>query len=344
VNVERKPSTGWTALGTMLAPVAWGSTYVVVTEVLPPGRPLFVAAARVAPAAAVLLVAGAFGSHRRPRGREWVHTILVSTFSIVLFFPLLVIALYRLPGGVAAAVGGLQPLLVLGLSWAVSRQRPIRRNVTVACIAAIGVGMVVLRPGAGLDPIGLVVALAANVCFAVGVVLTQRFPTPSNRASSTGWQLAIGAMVLVPLSVLVEGRPPTLDLAAVVGLAYLSLIATGVAFLVWFSGVRCLPASAPPLLGLAAPVTGAALGWLILGQSMSPVQLAGFGVSIAAIAYGAMLGGLPPAAVRSVQLAEPARVDGLLPGRSPSVLYDGHMDVGVPGASDRRCPSTSASA
>ena len=45
------------------------------------------------------------------------------------------------------------------------------------------------------------------------------------------------------------------------------------------------------MLGLAAPVTGALLGWVVLDQSLSMIQLAGFAVTLGAIAYGAMLDG-----------------------------------------------------
>jgi probable blue pigment (indigoidine) exporter len=57
--------------------------------------------------------------------------------------------------------------------------------------------------------------------------------------------------------------------------------------MVWFTGIERLPAAAPPLLGLAAPVTGAVLGWLVLGQSLSPLQLVGFAITLATIAYAA---------------------------------------------------------
>ena len=60
-----------------------------------------------------------------------------------------------------------------------------------------------------------------------------------------------------------------------VGFGYLGLVATGAAFVVWFAGIRRLPTAAPPLLGLAAPVTGALLGWVVLDQSLSMIQLAG---------------------------------------------------------------------
>src|SRR4029078_5551161 len=66
--------------------------------------------------------------------------------------------------------------------------------------------------------------------------------------------------------------------------------ATGLAFVVWFAGIRRLPASAPPLLRLAAPVTAAGLGWSAKGEGLSPVQLVGFAITLGAIAHGARLG------------------------------------------------------
>ncbi len=74
--------------------------------------------------------------------------------------------------------------------------------------------------------------------------------------------------MLVPLDLGVEGAPPLPTTGSLVGFAYLSLAATALAFVLWFDGIRRLPAMAPPLLGLAAPVTGAAIGWVALGQSL----------------------------------------------------------------------------
>ena len=155
----------------------------------------------------------------------------------------------------------------------------------------LGVGLIVVRPGADIDAVGVLAAVAANVSFGVGVVLTKRFPAPPNRIAATGWQLLLSVVLLVPLSAVVEGRPPVPTTRNLVGFGYLGLVATGAAFVVWFAGIRRLPTAAPPLLGLAAPVTGALLGWVVLDQSLSMIQLAGFAVTLGAIAYGAVLGG-----------------------------------------------------
>jgi probable blue pigment (indigoidine) exporter len=290
------------ALATLLAPVAWGTTYVTITELLPAGRPLLVASVRVVPAGLVLLAAGALVSRWRPRGAEWRRTGLLALTNFGLFFPLLALAAYRLPGGVAAAGGGLQPLLVGAVTWAATGRRPRRAELAVGVVAAVGVALVVLRPGAGFDATGLLAAAGANVSFAVGVVLTKLTPPPPNRLAATGWQLLLGGVLLVPLTLVVEGTPPAPSAGEVAGFAYLSLAATGLAFLLWFTGIRHLPIAAPPLLGLAAPVTGAVLGWAVLGQDLSPLQLAGFAVTLGAIAYGALL----PRQEESAAVSSPA--------------------------------------
>jgi probable blue pigment (indigoidine) exporter len=260
---------------------------VTITEFAPDGRPLLVAAARVLPASVVLLLVGSIRQPSRPHGRDWWRTAALAVCNFGAFFPLLIVAVYRLPGGVAAAAGGLQPLLVAGLSVPLANRRPTPTELAVGAIAAAGVAMVVVRPGADIDTLGVLAAVAANVSFAAGVVLTKRWPSSSTGLAATGWQLLLGGALLLPLAIAVEGPPPVVTVTNVAAFTYLTLVATALAFVVWFSGIERLPAAAPPLLGLAAPVTGAVLGWLVLGQSLSPLQLVGFAITLATIAYAA---------------------------------------------------------
>jgi probable blue pigment (indigoidine) exporter len=282
-----------TALATLLAPISWGTTYVTITELLPDGRPLLVAAIRVVPAGVALLLIGRLVSSWQPRGVEWRRLGMVSLFNFGIFFPLLVVGVYRLPGGVAAATGGLQPLLVVLLTWLIVGDRPHSIDLGIGAIAAVGVGLIVVRPDANVDTLGVLAAVGANVSFAIGAVLTKRYPTPPNRLAATGWQLLLSGLILVPLVVAFEGLPPTVTITNVAGFAYLSLAGTALAFVLWFNGIRKLPVVAPPLLGLAAPITGAAAGWVVLSESLAITQLLGFAITIGAIAYGATLRSVP---------------------------------------------------
>jgi probable blue pigment (indigoidine) exporter len=322
---SNQPGAAWATAGaTVLAPVSWGTTYMTITELLPDGRPLLVATVRVVPAGLALLLVAAAGSRWRPRGADWRRIATLALFNFGIFFPLLVVAVYRLPGGVAAAAGGLQPLLVAALAWRIARRRPAPLELAVGGVAALGVGLVVIRPGAGLDSVGVLAAIAANVSFAVGVVLTKRYPAPTNRLAATGWQLLMSGVILVPLTAIVEGAPPPLTGRNVAGFAYLSLAATALAFVLWFNGIRRLPTAAPPLLGLAAPVTGAALGWAVLDQSLSPVQLTGFVVTLGAIGYGASL----PASARRRAASAGMRSGGAEPVLAHGVVRIGTAPVG----------------
>jgi probable blue pigment (indigoidine) exporter len=175
-------------------------------------------------------------------------------------------------------------------------------------VAAVGVGLVVLHPGASFDGIGVLAALGANVSFAAGAVASRRLPVMPHRLAATGWQLLASAVLIAPLALAVDGVPARWTMTSIAGAAYLSLVATGLAFVVWFRGQRLLPHHVPPLLGLAAPITGAALGWLVLGESLSPVQLAGFAVSIGAIASGARSAAGRPVVVAPHSAHAPAAV------------------------------------
>lgn len=277
-------------LATLLAPISWGTTYLTVTELLPAGRPLLVASARVLPAGIVLLLIGRARSNWRPRGRQWGQTFALSLCYYALFFPLLIVGVYRLPGGVAATVSGVQPLIVALVGLILVGIIPRRIDLIVGVVAAIGVAMVVLQPAAGLDTLGVVAAIAATSAFAVGIVLNKKFPTPSNRLADAGWQMLLAGAILVPLTLMFEGLPSSLTSVHLLAFAYLSLVVTAMAYLLWMNGVRKLPAAAPPLLNIAVPVTAALMGWIVLGQTFLPLQLLGLVLSLGAIAYGAVIG------------------------------------------------------
>lgn len=150
----KKKRVSQVALVTLLAPIAWGTTYVTVTELLPDGRPLLVAWSRLLPAGLVLVAIARWRAAPWPGRAQWRQLVLLSACNFGLFFPLLIVAVYRLPGGVAASIGGVQPLLVGFITWVVTGQVMRRREVVVGVAAAIGVAMVVVRPGASVDQIG----------------------------------------------------------------------------------------------------------------------------------------------------------------------------------------------
>lgn len=280
-------------LVTALAPASWGLTYWVTTELLPPGRPLLATVLRALPAGLLLVLL----ARRLPRGAWWWRSTVLGLLNVGLFFALLFVGAYRLPGGVAAVVGAVQPLLVAGLAAGLVGERLQLRTLLTGLAGVAGVGLLVLGASSRLDPVGVAAALGGAASMAVGVVLTKRWGRPASLVASTGWQLVAAGLLLLPVALLVEGPPPAvLTVPNLVGYAYLSLVGTALAYLLWFRGIHALPVTAVTFLGLTAPLVATAVGWLALGQAMSPAQGLGAAVVLAALVVSQTTRPLPPPA------------------------------------------------
>ncbi|MEV5017230.1 EamA family transporter [Streptomyces sp. NPDC053780] len=269
---------------TALAPVSWGTTYAVTTEFLPPDRPLFTGLARALPAGLLLLAL----TRVLPRGAWWWKAAVLGALNIGAFFPLLFLSAYRLPGGMAAVVGSVGPLFVVGLSALLLGQRPTTRAVLTGVVAAFGVSLVVLKAAGGLDALGALAALASAGSMSTGTVLTKRWGRPEGVGplALTAWQLTAGGLLIAPVALLAEGAPPALDGAAAGGYLYLALANTAVAYWLWFRGIGRLSATQVTLLGPLSPLTAAVVGWAALGETLTPVQLAGMALAFAATVAG----------------------------------------------------------
>ncbi|MCC3278395.1 EamA family transporter [Arthrobacter sp. zg-Y40] len=273
-------SKTWTLTATTaLAPVVWGTTYIVASELLPPDRPLLAALLRSLPAGLLLLLL----VRRLPRGGWWWRSAVLGTLNIGLFFALLFVAAYRLPGGVAATVGAVQPLLVALFASRWIGERLTGRKVAAGAAGLAGVGLLVLQADARLDALGVAAALGGAVAMAAGVVLTKKWGTPETLLATTSWQLVAGGLFLLPVALLAEGPPPALTGTNLAGYAYLGLVGTALAYSLWFRGLHRLPASGMALLGLLSPVVAAAAGWLLVGQALSPGQCLGAAVVLATL-------------------------------------------------------------
>ncbi len=261
----------WVLFLTALAPIVWGSTYLVTTEMLPAGMPLTLAMLRALPAGLLLLLF----LRKLPQGIWWGRVLILGILNFSLFWWLLFISAYRLPGGVAATVGAIQPLIVLFLSrWLLSS--PLSSISIFAALSGIfGVAILLLTPSAALDLTGIIAGLAGAFSMAAGTVLSRRWQPPVSALTFTSWQLTAGGLVLLPFALLLEPALPSLSLLNIAGLSYLTLIGGALTYALWFRGLAILGPSSVASLGFLSPMSAVILGWLWLDQQLSPLQLLG---------------------------------------------------------------------
>ena len=222
---------------------------------------------------------------RWPRGEWWWKSWVLGILNIGAFFALLFIAAYRLPGGVAAIVGGLQPLVVAVLASRVLQERLTARVVLAGSSGLLGVCLIVLQAQSRLDAVGLAAAIGGTLSMASGIVLTKKWGQPASSLTTTAWQLIAGGLFLLVLTIAIEGLPTTpLTLPNIMGFSYLSVLDTAFAYVVWFRGIARLPTSTAAFLGLLSPVVAILLGWMIAGEDLAPLQVAGVVIVLFSIA------------------------------------------------------------
>ena len=130
-----------------------------------------------------------------PQGVWWPRVFLLGALNFSVFWAMLFVAAYRLPG-VAATLGAIQPLLVIALARLLLGA-PVRGLAVLAAAAGLGgVALLVLTPKAALDPVGVAAGLANAASMALGTVLSRRWQPPVSALTFTSWQLTAGGILL----------------------------------------------------------------------------------------------------------------------------------------------------
>jgi len=277
-----KTNSGYAAdvLLTAIAPAIWGSTYYVATSFLPTDYPLTVSLLRALPAGLLLLLL----VRQLPHGIWWRRAFVLGALNFSFFWAMLFVSAYRLPGGVAATVGAVQPLIVIALSRLVLAKRIRPLAVVAGLTGHFGVALLGLAPRAALPPIRI--TAGGGPAGVGGPPPALGPPTPAPPPSSltfTAWQLTAGGLLLIPLVLWLEPVPPVPTTENVLGMAYLGLIGAAFTYLLWFRGLSRIEPSAAASLGFLSPLVATLLGWLLLGQSLSPLQIAGFVAVLASV-------------------------------------------------------------
>ena len=259
---------------TALAPIAWGSTYLVTSEWLPADYPITVAMLRALPAGLLLLL---FSRHW-PTQQQWLQAFVLGGLNFTIFWTCLFVAAYRLPGGVAATLGAIQPLLVMAFAYLIFQQVTPLRAIFAALTGIIGIALLVLKSSVQLDAVGISAALIGTIAMAGGTVLTKKWRNNVPLLTFTSWQLTAGGILLLPLSLLLEPALPPFNTQHILSFIWLGVFGAALSYAAWFRGIAILGTVPASILMFLSPVTAILLGWLILEQSLNMSQIMGCGI------------------------------------------------------------------
>ena len=267
---------------TALAPLVWGSSYIVTTQFLPNLDPLTISVLRALPAGLLLLCL----VRQVPHG-HWIWKMFVlGALNFAIFWSLLFFSAYRLPGGVAAVMGALQPFVVIFASrFLLGSPIKVMSLLTVAA-GVLGVALLVLTSEAKLDMWGVAAGMAGLASMAFGTVLSRKWQPPVTALTFTSWQLTAGGLLLVPFVHFAPTDWSTINATNVLGLAYLGLIGAALTYIIWLRGIQIIQPTAASVLGLLSPMSAALLGWIFLNETLSTTQCIGMMVVLLSVLVG----------------------------------------------------------
>lgn len=272
---------------TALAPLVWGSTYLITTTYLNELPAPLLGTLRILPAGFLLLI---LFPRRLPPRAWWGRVAVLGLLRQGLFFVLLYAAALHLPGGVAATIGGSTAMLVILLAWPLLKQRPSARNLALAAAGLLGVALISLTAKVTLSPLGILYAVGFALVNALGVVLFKRWGLPpgAKPADQAAWELVMGGLMLLPLSLGSFAALGHVNAAGWAALAFLTLIGTAVAAILWQRGLTVLPVQQVSLLGPLSPFTALMLDYFVAHSKLSAPQAAGAALILASVLLAAL--------------------------------------------------------
>ena len=279
----------WTALG--LVYVFWGSTYLGIRYVVDGGLPPLLTAGVRSLAAGLLLAA--YLAVRRGRGafRATRRQLLSAAGIGVLLLTggnggVTLAESHHLPSGLAALLVAGVPLFVVVLR-ALARDRPSARTVLGVAIGFVGLA-VLLLPGSRPTGVAFGAALTvvgSSLLWSVGSFTATRVSLPADPLATTVVEMLGGAVGLLLAGALRGEQIPTSGVRAsgVIGLVYLVLAGSVVAFTAysWLLGVA--PVSKVATYAYVNPVVAVALGALLVGEDVTPTTVVGGAVTVLAV-------------------------------------------------------------
>jgi len=262
----------------LLTSVGWGLNWPVMKHLLTEWPPL---SARglcgLVGAALLMLIALVRGQSLRVPRAIWGRLALSAFLNVTVWMALMGLALLWLPASEAAVIAYTMPIWAAMLAWPVLGERPTALRLVALLLAFAG--LVALMGGNGVAASiaklpGIALTLTGSFGFALGAVVTKRFPLRLPAVTSTAWQVMVGCAPVLAIGLVVEH--PRVEALSTLGwalMAYATVIQFCVAYVSWFAALALLPASVAAIGTMLVPVIGVVASTVLLGEALGLGQI-----------------------------------------------------------------------
>ena len=247
-------------------PILWGTSYAVIGIYLTDIPAPWLALLRALPAGLLLLML-------KPKlySLPLSQLVLISLGNIALFFPLLMTAIYLLPGSVAGTLGATFPLVMMLFNWLIYKVTPNPIKLLSALIGLIGVALL-LNPEANVNGWGVLAAFGAISTMSITSIWMKRLVI-NDILNVSAWQLIIGGLLMLPFVYLHSGPLSLPAPDAWIGLAWLIICNTAYGYWAWVRSLKLLGTETMGVFSLLNPLVAVLLGVFLVGEHLDSKQI-----------------------------------------------------------------------
>jgi drug/metabolite transporter (DMT)-like permease len=280
--VPRPQATGLLGLSFVLL---WCTGYIAGKMMVEHGAALTALTWRFGLAALVFALLAAAGRADLGGPRDWMHSGMTGVLMLAMQFAGVYLALeWGASAGVAALVIGAMPLLVAVLSVLSGLERLRLAQVAGLVLGFAGVLLVVAdRVDGNTPPRAWLALLVGLVGISVGTLYQKRFASGVDLRTGLALQNAAATLVLLPGALLVEGFRFDDAAGFYLPLGWTVLVNSIGGFALLFLLIRRGAATAVAALFFLMPPVTAVFGHWWLGETLTPLKMAGFLLAAAGV-------------------------------------------------------------
>lgn len=224
---------------------------------------------------------------RFPRGVEWKHLSAFGALNTTIYLGLFVLALSEVTPGITTLAVALNPLFISILSAMWVKRKVLMQEWLGIILGMVGV-FIAAYPHLETNfasPFGLVLIAVSQIAYSIGAVYYANVDWQLSRTTINAWQVFIGGVLMLPVTILMHKKENTYDLRFLLSLSWLVLPVSVVAVQLWLRLLKADAVRASMWLYLC-PVFGFLYAALLVGEPLNAYTFIGTALVLGALYLG----------------------------------------------------------
>lgn len=269
----------------ILVAVIWGMTFLSIKVAVRELGPMSLALSRFVIASLILpLIALATKTSLRVRTKDLPLLAFSGLTGITFYFFFENNGIMRLSASESSIIIGTIPVLTLMVDILLYKRKPSPSVALGILLSFLGVALIVLRSeAAAASPGGYLFMVGAAASWVLYSFLTKPFSGAYPLLSITFWQIFFGTLGCLPFALLERQDFSGIGAATILNVLFLGVLASAFGYWLYVIVLDRLGASRSSVFINLIPVVSIVASFILLGERLAPLQLAGGAVTIAGV-------------------------------------------------------------